>query len=109
MRFHKQMKCQSCGVCCKLFVINLNQEEYESGKYKTFFASFGKMAFSEAELVGGNLIKQHEDESCIYLLDERCSIHDDRPQVCKEFFCDSDDEWYQEMIEKIRKYKENST
>ena len=101
------MGCEMSGVCCKLFVINLNKEEYESEKYKTIFEKFGKMSFSEAELTGANLLAQNEDESCIYLLDGKCSIHTWRPQVCRDFFCDSDDEWFKPMIEKIRKYKES--
>ena len=99
------MECHSCGVCCKLFVINLNKEEYELGKYKTIFAEFGTVDFEEAELTGANLLAQNEDESCIYLQEGKCSIHDSRPQVCRNFFCDSDEEWFKSMIEKIEKYK----
>ena len=100
------MGCHSCGVCCKLFMINLNEEEYLSGKYKTVFEEFGMVGFSEAELTGANLLDQQEDGSCIYLKKGKCSIHQDRPQVCRDFFCDSEEEWFQPMIEKIRKYKE---
>ena len=101
------MECYSCGVCCKLFVINLNKEEYNSGKYKTIFEEFGKMDFSEAELTGGNLLAQNEDESCIYLQEGKCSIHHRRPQVCRDFFCKSKDPWFKPMIEKIEKYKKD--
>ncbi len=31
--------CTGCGTCCKLFLINLNEEEYRSKKYKTQFDS----------------------------------------------------------------------
>ena len=99
------MECSQCGICCKLFVINLNKEEYESEKYKTIFEEFGLMDFEEAELTGANLLAQHLDESCIYLQDGKCSIHDTRPQVCRAFFCKSKDPWFQSMIEKIMKYK----
>ena len=101
------MECSQCGVCCKLFVINLNKEEYKSGRYKTIFAEFGLMDFSEAELTGGNLLDLNEDESCIYLQEGKCSIHHDRPQVCRQFFCDSKDPWFKGMIDKIEKYKKN--
>ncbi len=100
------MGCNQCGVCCKLFVINLNEEEYKSGKYKTIFEGFGLMDFEEAELTGANLLAQNEDESCIYLKEGKCSIHENRPQSCRNFFCDSNDPWFQPMIEKIRKYNE---
>jgi len=100
------MGCNQCGVCCKLFLINLNEEEYNSGRYKTIFAEFGFVNnFEEAELTGANLLAQNEDESCIYLKEGKCAIHQDRPQVCREFFCDSKDPWFKEMIERIEKYK----
>ena len=102
------MKCSQCGVCCKLFVINLNEEEYKSGRFKTVFEKFGFVDnFAEAELIGAHLLAQKEDgETCIYLQDGKCSIHQDRPQACREFFCESKEEWCQDMIERIREYKE---
>lgn len=100
------MGCDQCGVCCKLFMINLNEKEYRSGNYKTIFAEFGLTEdFAEAELTGANLLAQNEDESCIYLKEGKCSIHQNRPQVCREFFCDSTDPWYGKMIKKIRGIK----
>ena len=100
------MMCEQCGVCCKLFVINLNKKEYFSGKYKTIFAKFGKFEFVEAELTGANLLDQKEDGSCIYLKQGKCSIHNFRPQVCRNFFCDSKDPWFIPMIEKINNAKQ---
>ena len=103
------MKCSQCGVCCKLFVINLNEEEYRSGKFKTVFEKFGNFDWREAELIGAHLLAQKEDgQTCIYLQEGKCSIHEVRPQVCRDFFCDSKEEWHQEMIEKINKYKETT-
>ena len=83
-------KCNSCGTCCKLFVINLNEEEYRSGFYKTMFDE-QIPDFVEAELTGSNLLSQNDDGSCIYLKENKCSIHDKRPNVCKPFFCDSNE------------------
>ena len=99
------MTCQQCGVCCKLFVINLTEAEYLSGKFKTVFSDFGMMEFQEAELTGANLLEQKEDDSCIYLQEGKCSIHEWRPQSCRKFFCDSNDPWFQPMIEKIDRAK----
>jgi len=43
-------KCSQCGVCCKIFVVPLNENEYKSGKYKTQFEEFGVVDdFREAE------------------------------------------------------------
>jgi len=102
------MKCLQCGVCCQLFVINLNEEEYKSGRYKTVFEEFGVVDdFAEAELIGANLLAQKDPEiTCIYLQNGKCSIHQDRPQACRDFFCESKEDWCQDMIERIREYKE---
>lgn len=99
------MGCLQCGVCCKLFLINLSKEEYLSGNYKTLFDEFGKVEFIEAEFTCANILKQKEDGSCIYLEKGKCSIHEKRPQSCRNFFCDSKEELFQSMIEKIKKAK----
>ena len=100
------MTCSQCGACCRLFFINLTEEEYRSGRYELMFNEFVD-DFEEAELVGANIVAQNEDESCIYLKDNKCSIHKNRPQACRNFFCTSKEERFRTMIEKIREYKEN--
>lgn len=103
------MKCNQCGVCCRLFVINLTEEEYKSGKYKTIFDEFGIMDdFEEAVLTGANTLAQKEGGACIYLEDNKCSIHDGRPQSCRNFFCDSDNPQFKGMIKKIEDYKQKN-
>ena len=100
------MICSQCGVCCKLFVINLKEEEYNSKKYQTVFQEFGHFDWEEAEMIGANLLMQKEDgQSCIYLKDNKCSIHLIRPKVCSAFFCESKEEWCQDMVEKIKEEK----
>lgn len=96
------LKCSQCGVCCRLFLINLNEEEYLSRKYKTVFEEFGLMEFKEAELTGANILEQKEDGSCVYLEKGRCSIHKKRPLVCRKFFCSSKEEGLKDMIQKIK-------
>ena len=97
------MECSQCGVCCKLFLINLNKEEYNSKKFRTEFEEFGhEENFQEAERSCSNVLKQKEDGSCFYLKDKKCSIHDNRPEVCRNFFCDSKEEKFKEMIEEIK-------
>ncbi len=100
-------KCLGCGTCCKLFLINLTEKEYNSGKYKTQFRLFGKVKdFKEAERSASNIIEQKEDGSCIYLKEGRCSIHNKRPKSCRAFFCTSKNKQFKSMIEKIKKAKE---
>ena len=101
-----KMECSQCGVCCRLFLVNLTEEEYKSGKYRTLFDEFGIVDdFEESELVGANILAQKEDGSCIYLRDNKCSIHEDRPRSCRNFFCSSKNKRFREMILKIGEYK----
>ena len=96
-------KCKMCGVCCKLFLINLSEEEYKSGRYKTMFEKFEVIKdFSEVKKYGINLLAQKEDGSCIYLSDNSCKIYKSRPRVCNEFFCTSKNKKYKRMQEIIR-------
>ncbi len=103
------MKCSQCGVCCRLFMINLTEDEYKSGRYKTLFDEFGVVdEFEEAEISGANLLAQNDDSSCIYLKDNKCSIHDNRPRSCRNFFCSSNNPKFREMIKKIEEYKKKN-
>ena len=61
--------------------------------------------FSEAEMVGANILAQNEDKSCVYLKDNKCSIHSRRPQVCRNFFCESKEETFKGMINEIDELK----
>jgi len=84
--------------------VNLTEEEYQSGKYKTQFEEFGLIDnFYTAVTCGANIIKQKEDGSCIYLKGNKCSIYKIRPQVCREFLCTSKLKKFRKMIEQIEK------
>ena len=99
-------KCSVCGVCCKLFLINLTEKEYKSERYKTQFEMFGMVdEFDEAERCAANIIEQNEDGSCIYLKKRKCSIHETKPKACRTFFCASKDKQFKTMIDKIKKEK----
>ena len=83
-------KCLQCGLCCRLFLINLSKAEYKSGKYQTMFGKSGMVEnFSEARKYGLNLLAQNKNGSCVYLKNNLCSIHENRPSVCRKFFCQS--------------------
>jgi len=91
-------KCRKCGRCCKLFLINLNEVEYKSITYKTMFEKFGIIKnFSEAKKYGMNILSQNKDNSCVYLKNNSCSIHQDRPRLCREFFCTSKSKKFEKM------------
>jgi len=91
-----------------LFLINLTEEEYKSGKYKTQFEKFVTFKnFKKAELCGANIIEQKKDGSCYYLKGTECSIHDSRPVACRKFFCNSKNKKFKTMIGEIKEYKKN--
>lgn len=97
--------CNGCGLCCKLFYINLSKKEYESGKYETMFEEYGKMTnFNEVKSCGANLLAKNEDGGCIYLKDSLCSIHDDRPDVCRDFFCTTKAKRFADMVKIIEEH-----
>lgn len=99
-------KCIMCGTCCKIFYINLNKLEYESGKYKTIFAKFEKIkSFAEARKCGANFLAKKKNSDCIYLEKNICKIHQSRPNVCKGFFCTSKNTKYQNMQKIVKKIK----
>lgn len=96
-------KCWSCGLCCKLFLINLNENEYKSGKFKTVFEKFGIIDdFKKASGCGANILAQKKDGACVYLKNNLCSIHEERPSVCRKFFCTTKNKKYEGMIKIIK-------
>ena len=98
------LKCFQCGLCCRLFLINLTKEEYFSGEYDTPLKKFGLIDdFKKASACGVNILKQKRDGSCNYLKANKCSIHKTRPKACRNFFCASKSKKFKVMIEEIEK------
>jgi Fe-S-cluster containining protein len=94
-----------CGQCCRLFLINLNSVEYLSGRFQTVEGEPGFDNYAEAEEAGVIFLARTDDGSCIYLVDNKCSIHESRPEVCRGFFCDTKEPKYQKMVEIIENEK----
>jgi len=97
-------KCNACGLCCRLFLINLSRKEYESGEYLIMVGEeIGLKNFKKVRECGANLLAQNDDGSCVYLVDNKCSIHKRRPAVCRGFFCESKMKKYEGMVAEIKK------
>jgi Fe-S-cluster containining protein len=97
------LSCSQCGLCCKLFLINLTKDEWQSGEYETELKKyFSTDEFKSIQKYGGNVLKQHADGSCIYLHSNLCSIHKKRPQSCRNFYCTSTSKKYKDMIRLIK-------
>lgn len=100
-----KQNCFQCGVCCKLFQINLNEEEYTSGEYRTQLEKYKFIGdFAQAEACGATIVKQKKSGACYYLKANKCSIHKIRPQVCRPFFCSSKAKKFETMVMEIKKY-----
>jgi len=96
--------CNQCGDCCKLFLINLNEEEYNSKKFETILPFSDELEkFAEIKKYGLNLVAQQADGSCFYLKNNQCSIHATRPKVCRGFFCNSKNKKFARMHEVLKK------
>ena len=64
------IKCRQCAKCCKaLGALELVNEED--------IKRFGK------EVLG------YKDGKCEYLKNNKCSIHETKPQICKYWYCDT--------------------
>jgi Fe-S-cluster containining protein len=99
-------ECKLSGVCCRLFFINLTEEEYKSKKFKTQFEEFGFVEdFDEAQEYGANVLSKKEDGSCVYLKENKCSIHSIRPNACRDFFCTSPEPRFSEMVAMVAEEK----
>jgi len=86
--------------------VNLTQDEYYSGGYKTQFSNLAPFKnFKKAVSCGAATLKQKKDGSCIYLKNNRCLIHKIRPKACRAFYCSSKAKKYQSMITQINTYK----
>lgn len=95
--------CNGCGLCCRLFLINLNKEEYQSGQYRTMFAGLDPITdFALAKDCGANLLAKKADGGCVYLDGNLCGIHETRPKVCRDFFCTSRAKKFAGMVKIIK-------
>lgn len=103
---HTEDSCDACGICCRLFLINLNEKEYRSGKYLAMFPKADIFDnFPTASECGANIVAQNTDGSCIYLTGGKCSIHSRRPQVCRAFFCKGSEPDLEQMRREIQAAK----
>lgn len=79
------------GMCCRRWDVSLSQQECESGTYdaeRVCLLSMDLCKEDSPSCPSRRLrLKRKSDESCIYLQENKCSIYDKRPQVCRDFTC----------------------
>ena len=72
------MQCLKCGDCCRIFsTVLLTDTEVESELYLTASRKVDKDV----------RLRKNTNGNCIYLQDNRCTIHPIKPMVCKNGKC----------------------
>ena len=80
------------AMCCRQWVVNLDNDEFRSGLYKTVvFCKLHKDSCKNIKISCMNReyqLERKKDGSCIYLSpNNKCSIYKKRPKVCVDFSC----------------------
>jgi Fe-S-cluster containining protein len=71
-----RFSCMMCGTCCRFRVIPLTKEDVrrlESGGHRDFTTKKGELCLKRA--MG----------RCVFSKDDKCSVYELRPAVCREF------------------------
>jgi len=79
------------AMCCRGWDVSLSPEEYQSGTYdaEPVCLHFKKLCQSKLSACASRRLrlKKKSDGSCGHLDVNRCSIYDNRPEVCRKFTC----------------------
>ncbi|MCU7830318.1 MAG: YkgJ family cysteine cluster protein [Candidatus Thiodiazotropha sp. (ex Myrtea sp. 'scaly one' KF741663)] len=74
----KEVPCDGCpSLCCRNDCITLQPHEVNKFKSEQHY-------FQSNELM---VAHKEDDGSCVYLTDEGCSVHHDKPAACAAFDC----------------------
>ena len=70
--------CGGCTACCRDPAMPIDLAEDEVGRYAEAVQDETKRSWS---------LRKRADGSCVYLIDDRCSIYADRPSSCRMYDC----------------------
>ncbi len=73
-----KFKCIQCGNCCRFAIISLTDEDIDR------IGSEGHKDFVEKTRLGEKKLKRVNGR-CVFSVDDKCSIYEIRPKVCREF------------------------
>ncbi len=79
-----EVDCGACNVCCKSsYFIHIRPEET-----RTLARINRKLLFAAPGMPKGNVLLGYDkDGKCPMLIDDRCSIYEDRPITCRSYDC----------------------
>jgi FkbM family methyltransferase len=92
--------CGSCFDCCSKLTPHLTDEEFKSGKYAY---TFMQSPLSEEPVI---TIPKAVHGGCMYLVNNKCSIYNDRPISCRQFDCRNPETSHQTITNKFKKIQE---
>ncbi|MBD3262109.1 MAG: hypothetical protein GF334_10670 [Candidatus Altiarchaeales archaeon] len=69
-----KFQCLMCGNCCRLRIIELDEEDVEKLKKQ------GRQGFTDS-----NRFILRDRGRCVFLKNDKCTVHECRPRVCREF------------------------
>lgn len=79
-----EVPCGDCSLCCRLSPY-LTPEKISSGKYPMSFVQPNEIEIQNN--IGPKVILFRKNNSCGMLLNNKCSIYEDRPFACRQFDC----------------------
>ncbi|MHB1953853.1 MAG: YkgJ family cysteine cluster protein [Sulfobacillus sp.] len=68
--------CGKCSACCHKVIVGVSDEDIASG-----------FPYKLRDHGNYKTLERNENNDCIYLVDEKCSIYDNRPNICHAFDC----------------------
>jgi Fe-S-cluster containining protein len=75
-RHRDRFKCAACGDCCRFRTTPIEKADVkrlEAAGYKDFYE------------IKGDMRLRRQRGKCIFLKDDKCSVYEHRPTVCREF------------------------
>lgn len=96
------MECKRCGKCCHTIILALHSVPFandtqEMAKWLLCHGFQTTKIFNGKEDVLGVKI----DKKCEHFENNTCKIYEDRPQICKDFWCKEHN--LQELMDKTAK------
>ncbi|MHB8392290.1 MAG: YkgJ family cysteine cluster protein [Acidobacteriaceae bacterium] len=68
--------CGKCSACCHKVIVGVSDEDIASG-----------FPYKLRDHGNYKTLERNENNDCIYLVDDKCSIYDNRPNICRAFDC----------------------
>ena len=80
--------CGSCNLCCNILAPYLTPEEVSSGKYPISLVQPTEEMLTIDPTIGPIVsMFKSKHGGCSMLVDDKCSIYEDRPIACRQYDC----------------------